>query len=92
MTAEELKLALALSWALRADGKMSHAGFNACMRELAKVTPVELWDHYGLDGATLHAHENLQRFIREVETSILTSISETKKMKTEIDWEKILPY
>ena len=57
---------LAVSWALRATNKSSHAGFNACMENVRDIVPETIWDKYDLEHATLHAHRNLDKFIDDI--------------------------
>ena len=60
---QNLLKALAVSWAMRATGKSSHAGFFNCMEEVKGIVPDEIWA--SLKDSTLHAHARLDRYIRE---------------------------
>ncbi len=71
---DDLKLALAVSWAIRATGKMSHAGFDACMENVKKFVPVEIWDKYYMGMANLYAHEGIFDFIEETANSLPENI------------------
>ncbi len=70
METKEIKTALAVSWAIRATGKMSHAGFDTCMENVKKLIPDILWDKYKLGMANLHAHQNVFEFIEEAGNSL----------------------
>jgi fatty acid/phospholipid biosynthesis enzyme len=62
--------ALAVSWAIRATGKASHAGFNACMEEVKSIVPDSVWERYKMEMDTLHYHPGVERFILEVKKEI----------------------
>jgi hypothetical protein len=68
--------ALALSWAVRAMGKMSHAGFNACMAHVKSIVPDSVWNKYGMGKDNLHHHPGIERFVREVKQEIPPEIRE----------------
>ena len=72
----DLFKALAVSWALRAMGKSSHAGFETCMRNVRDIAPDIIWNKYNLGHVTLHAHENLERFIRDISNELPPEIRE----------------
>jgi hypothetical protein len=68
--------ALALSWAIRACGKMSHAGFNSCMENVREIVPDSVWDRYNMGRDTLHYHPGVEKFIQEVMQEIPPEIQE----------------
>ena len=61
---QNLLKALAVSWAIRADGKMSRAGFYSCLKEVEKIVPDDVWED--IRNSTLHAHDSLNIFIENV--------------------------
>ena len=59
--------ALSVSWAERALGKMSHAGFNACMAHVKEIVPPEVWDK--VKSATMHYHDPLKNWVEEMKVN-----------------------
>ena len=72
----DLFKALAVSWALRAMGKSSHAGFNACMENLRDIVPETIWDRFELGHVTLHALRNLEKFVEDIRKELPPEIQE----------------
>jgi hypothetical protein len=68
--------ALAVSWAERALGKMSHAGFIACMEEVRQIVPESVWERFKMGKDTLHNHPGIVKFIEEVKKEIPPEIRE----------------
>ena len=60
---ECLRKALAVSWAWRASGKESHAGFHACMEHFRVYAPEEVGAKVGR--ASLHYKEPILRWANE---------------------------
>ena len=60
---EILRMALAISWAWRASGKESHAGFHACMEHFRVYAPEEVGAKVGR--ASLHYKEPILRWANE---------------------------
>ena len=56
-------MALAISWAWRASGKESHAGFHACMEHFRVYAPEEVGAKVGR--ASLHYKEPILRWANE---------------------------
>ena len=89
--------ALAVSWAVRALGKMSHAGFNACMSHVKEIVPSEVWGK--VNGATMHYHDPLKEWVVEMKKALpedvvaliggdMPSIDRLQKMADEFEeWE-----
>lgn len=71
---QNLLKALAVSWAMRATGKSSHAGFFNCMEEIKDIVPDEIW--VNLQDCTLHAHSRLVRYIEETLEELPDDIKE----------------
>ncbi len=68
MRRQNLLKGLAVSWAMRAIGKGSHAGFNACMEEVRSIVPDEVWNR--ISTANLHFLDPLKRWVEEMKTEI----------------------
>ena len=60
---EILRMALAISWAWRASGKESHAGFHACMEHFRAYAPEEVVEK--VSRASLHYKEPIVRWANE---------------------------
>lgn len=69
---QQILKSLAVAWAERAIGKMSHSGFYACMDHVRHIVPSEVWDK--LSNATLHYHTPLEIWIKEVKKEIPTEL------------------
>ena len=66
---EILRMALAISWAWRASGKESHAGFHACMERFRGYAPEEVAEKVSrasLVGGTSPHIERLTALLEEV--------------------------
>ena len=59
---QDILKALAVSWAERALGKMSHAAFNNCMEHVRGIVPSDVWKV--LSKATIHYHDPLEMWIK----------------------------
>ena len=60
--------ALAVSWAVRALGKMSHAGFNACMENVSALVPENVW--YSIAEADLNYNDPLKEWVVEMKKAL----------------------
>ena len=60
---EILRMALAISWAWRASGKESHAGFHACMEHFRGYAPEDVVEKVGR--ASLHYKEPIVRWAND---------------------------
>ena len=71
---ECLRKALAVSWAWRASGKESHAGFHACMEHFRVYAPEEVGAKVGR--ASLHYKEPILRWANEAFQELKTTAPE----------------
>ena len=70
---QNLLKGLALSWAMRAMGKGSHAGFNSCMENVRDIVPDDVWNR--ISKASLHFHDPLETWIVDTKKQIPLEIA-----------------
>ena len=71
---EILRMALAISWAWRASGKESHAGFHACMEHFRGYVPEDVVEK--VSRASLHYKEPIVRWANEAFQELKATVPE----------------
>ena len=71
---ECLRKALAVSWAWRASGKESHAGFHACMEHFRGYAPEDVVEKVGR--ASLHYKEPIVRWANDAFQKLKATVPE----------------